>query len=69
MAIDQTQTYQKAKFVFTTLALKEDVYLDIPQKDLAKFRKHLSEMIKRQKSSNRYATRLTSQGIKVVRID
>lgn len=68
MATDKTQTYGKAKMVFTTLGLKEDTIIDIDAEDLPTFRKHLSEMIKRQKSNNQYATRTTGKGIKVVRI-
>lgn len=68
MATDKTQTYGKAKMVFTTLGLKEDIFIDMDAEDLPTFRKHLSEMIKRQKSSNQYATRISGKGIKIVRI-
>jgi DNA primase catalytic subunit len=68
MATDKTQTYGKAKMVFTTLGLKEDLFIDMDVDDLPTFRKHLSEMIKRQKSNNLYATRISGKGIKVVRI-
>jgi hypothetical protein len=68
MAHNKTETYQKAKNVFTTLGLKEDVYLDIRQDDIKIFRKHLSEMIKRQQSANKYATRLINDRVKVIRI-
>ena len=68
MAQDKTATYQLAKNVFTTLGLKDDVFLDINQGDVKIFRKHLSEMIKRQQSPNKYATRLMNNRVKVIRI-
>ena len=68
MAQDKTQTYQLAKNVFVTLGLKEDTLLDIKREDVRIFRKHLSEMIKRQQSNNKYATRLVSNKVKVIRI-
>lgn len=68
MAYDKSNTYQLAKNVFNTLGLKEDLNLSIPKNDVKLFRKHLSEMIKRQESGNRYATRSTGDLVKVVRI-
>jgi len=68
MAQNITNTYHFAKEVFNTLGLKEDVLLDIPIDTMKVFRKHLSEMIKRQQSSNKYATRVFGNKIKVVRI-
>lgn len=70
MAHNQTNTYQVAKTIFQTLGLKEDTYIQIPKEDIKLFRKHLSEMIKRQQSSNKYATRdAGSSGVKVIRIE
>jgi pyrimidine operon attenuation protein/uracil phosphoribosyltransferase len=70
MAHNQTNTYQVAKTIFQTLALKEDTYIDIPKEDIKLFRKHLSEMIKRQQSTNKYATRDAGlSGVKVIRIE
>lgn len=70
MAHNQSNTYQSAKIIFQTLGLKEDTYISIPKEDIKLFRKHLSEMIKRQQSSNKYATRdAGASGIKVIRIE
>lgn len=68
MATNTTNTYQIAKIVFDTLGLKDDVFVDIPQKNLPIFRKHLSEMIKRKNSSSKYATRIIGKKVKVIRI-
>lgn len=68
MAYDTTNTYQQAKTIFNSLGLKEDTELDIPETDIKIFRKHLSEMIKRQQSGNRYATRFVGNRVKVIRI-
>lgn len=68
MAQDTTNTYQQAKTIFNSLGLKEDTFLDIDEINVKLFRKHLSEMIKRQGSSNRYATRYVGEKVKVVRI-
>lgn len=68
MAHNLTNTYQQAKQIFETLGLKEDTMLDIPIENISIFRKHLSEMIKRKKSSNKYATRIMGSSVKVVRI-
>lgn len=72
MAQNITNTYQIAKDVFDTLGLKEDMLVHIPSESVSIFRKHLSEMIKRKQSSNKYATRLVgSRGnsLKVIRIE
>ena len=53
-----TDTYSQAKQVFDTLGVKEEVVLPIPKENIRLFRKHLSEMIKRRQSTNRYATRV-----------
>lgn len=55
---DSTQTYSQAKQVFDTLGIKEEVVLPIQRDAIKLFRKHLSEMIKRRQSTNRYATRV-----------
>lgn len=68
MAEDISNTYQQAKTIFNTLGLKEDILLAIEQSNIKLFRKHLSEMIKRQQSGNRYATRLIGDKVKIVRI-
>lgn len=68
MAYDKSNTYQQAKNVFNTLGLKEDTNLSISKNDIKIFRKHLSEMIKRQQSANRYATRSAGDSVKVIRI-
>ena len=68
MAQNVTNTYQIAKLVFDTLGLKEDMILDIDVEKLPIFRKHLSEMIKRQQSSVKYATRVIGDKVKVFRI-
>lgn len=68
MAQNITNTYQIAKLVFDTLGHKEDMILDIQAENLPLFRKHLSEMIKRQNSSFKYATRLIGNKVKVFRI-
>ena len=68
MAQDISNTYQQAKTIFNTLGLKEDILLAIEESNIKLFRKHLSEMIKRQQSGNRYATRLIGDKVKIVRI-
>jgi hypothetical protein len=68
MAQNVTNTYQIAKLVFDTLGLKEDMILEIDVEKLPTFRKHLSEMIKRQQSSVKYATRTMGDKVKVFRI-
>jgi hypothetical protein len=68
MSTDQTNTYQQAKQVFLTLGFREDTSVDIPEHHLKIFRKHLSEMVKRQKSSNKYATRAENGKVFIVRI-
>ena len=68
MGHDTTNTYQQAKTIFNTLGLKEDTFLNIEEDNIKLFRKHLSEMIKRQRSGNRYATRLIDDKVKIVRI-
>jgi hypothetical protein len=68
MATDQTNTYQDAKLVFNSLGLKEDTSIHISEEHIPLFRKHLSEMIKRQKSNNRYATRFTGNKLTIIRI-
>lgn len=69
MAYNKTNTYQLAKKVFESLGLKEDVVLEIDEKDLPIFRKHLSEMIKRQQSSFRYASRKIGDKTRIFRIN
>lgn len=68
MAQDITNTYGIAKQVFTTLGLKEDTFVSVPKEHIKVFRKHLSEIIKRQKSNNRYASRYVDNGVKIIRI-
>jgi hypothetical protein len=53
-----TDTYSQAKQVFDTLGVKEEIVLPIQRDNIRLFRKHLSEMIKRRQSTNRYATRV-----------
>lgn len=68
MAHDKTNTYQQAKIVYESLALKDDIFIHIPEDHIKLFRKHLSEMIKRQKSNYRYASRYDSGKLKIIRI-
>ncbi len=68
MGLDQTNTYQYAKEIFNTLGVKDDTEIQIPEQNVKVFRKHLSEMIKRQQSSNRYASRYTDNKLKIIRI-
>ena len=68
MSKNTTNTYQMAKDVFNTLGLKEHIMLDIPAQNMGIFRKHLSEMVKRKQSTNRYATRAVHDSIMVIRI-
>jgi len=70
MASNVSNTYQIAKQIFETLELKEDIVIHIDYKDLPLFRKHLSEMIKRKKSTVKFASRQQYDGsIKVIRIE
>jgi hypothetical protein len=55
-----TDTYSQAKQVFDTLGVKEEIVLPIQRDNIRLFRKHLSEMIKRRQSTNRYATRVVN---------
>lgn len=68
MSQNKTNTYQLAKEVFDTLGLKEDSLLDVSSDNLRIFRKHLSEMIKRKESTNKYATRVFGKKVIVIRI-
>jgi hypothetical protein len=68
MSTNTTNTYSIAKHIFDTLGLKEDTIVPVPPANLKIFRKHLSEMIRRQKSNNKYATRLAGDSVKVIRI-
>ena len=54
----KSNAYSQAKQIFDTLAIKEEIVLPIQKANIKLFRKHLSEMIKRRQSSNRYATRV-----------
>lgn len=70
MASNSTNTYQLAKQVFETLGYKEDIVIQIEHKDIPLFRKHLSEMIKRKKSTVKFASRQQYDGsVKVIRIE
>jgi len=70
MSKDETFTYQQAKYIFNTAELKQDIVLDIDCNNVATFRKHLSEMIKRKESAKRFASRLLNNNqIKVIRIE
>lgn len=68
MSYNKTNTYQYAKQVFENLSLMEDIVLPIPDEHKAIFRKHLWERIRRQQSSNRYASRQIGDKLKVIRI-
>ena len=68
MSNNTTNTYSIAKHIFETLGLKEDTTAPVHPDNLKVFRKHLSEMIKRQKSNNKYATRLVGDRVMVIRI-
>jgi hypothetical protein len=66
---NETSTYKKAKEIFNTAELKKDLVLDIEAINVPIFRKHLSEMIKRQDSPKRFVSRLLNKNqIKVIRI-
>jgi hypothetical protein len=69
MAKNETSTYHHAKVIFDTLGYKEDAILPLFQPNVRLFRKHLSEMIKRQKSSKKFASRLVPDGLKITRIE
>lgn len=69
MAKNQTNTYEMAKQVFDTLGFREDIVLPLFMPNARIFRKHLSEMVRRQKSSKKFASRLVAEGLKVVRIE
>jgi hypothetical protein len=60
-----TDTYSQAKQVFDTLGVKEEIVLPIQRDNIRLFRKHLSEMIKRRQSTNRYATRVVKDDSEV----
>ena len=68
MSTNTTNTYGIAKQIFETLGLKEDTIAPVHPDNLKTFRKHLSEMIKRQKSNNKYATRLVGDKVMIIRI-
>lgn len=69
MAYNTTNTYQYAKQIFETLGVKEDIVINISVEYKAIFRKHLSEIVRRQQSANRYTTRQISENsMMVVRI-
>jgi hypothetical protein len=69
MAKNQTNTYEAAKNTFETLGFREDAILPLFQPNVRIFRKHLSEMIRRQKSGKKFASRIVSEGLKVIRIE
>ena len=70
MATDTTGTYQQAKYVLNSAILKDDIILNIPADDVKIFRKHLSELIKRQQSGKRFTSRLLNKNqLKVIRIE
>ena len=54
----RSNAYSQAKQIFDTLAIKEEIVLPIQRDSIKLFRKHLSEMIKRRQSTNRYASRV-----------
>lgn len=68
MSNNTTNTYSIAKHIFETLGLKEDTIVSVPLDNLKTFRKHLSEMIRRQKSNHKYATRLVGDKVMIIRI-
>ena len=70
MAKDETYTYSQAKHIFNNAELKADIIIDMQHSYAATFRKHLSEMIKRQQSGKRFTSRLLNNNrIKVIRIE
>ena len=69
MATDLTGTYQQAKEVFSDAVLKRDLIIDIDAGNVRIFRKHLSELIKRNESNKRFTSRLLENNqLKVIRI-
>lgn len=70
MAANETGTYQQAKEVLNSAILKDDIVINIPANDVKIFRKHLSELIKRQQSGKRFTSRLLNNNqLKVIRIE
>ena len=68
MSKNTTNTYQSAKEVFDTLGFKEQITIDISERHIPIFRKHLAEMVKRKGSQNRYATRALGSSLMIIRI-
>ena len=68
MAQNHTNTYGDAKRIFESLEVNKNVALDIEIDHIKIFRKHLSELIKRKESSNRYATRVENGIVRVYRL-
>jgi hypothetical protein len=69
MAKDSTGTYQQAKSVLDGARLKQDIVIDIPEQDVKIFRKHLSELIKRQQLPYKFASRLLDNNqLMIIRI-
>jgi hypothetical protein len=54
--------------IFETLAVNTNVAIDIDIDHVKIFRKHLSELIKRKQSSNKYATRVENGVVRVYRL-
>ncbi len=69
MAINETNTYQQAKDVLNSLNLKQDTTIDIDSNNVKIFRKHLSELIKRQQLPYKFASRLLDNNqLMIIRI-
>jgi len=70
MATDTTGTYQQAKHILSNAVLKDDIIINITSNDVKIFRKHLSELIKRQQSGKRFTSRLLNNNqLKIIRIE
>lgn len=67
MASNITNTYQQAKEIFNSISLFDTTIIKV--KNASIFRKHLSEMIKRQKSDKKFtSTLLDKNQLEVIRI-
>lgn len=67
MAQNYTNTYGVAKHIYQSLEVNNNVDIDIEIEHIKIFRKHLSEIIRRQKSSNKYITRVENGAVTVYR--
>lgn len=67
MAHNFTNTYGMAKHIYQSLELNANVDIDIEIAHIKIFRKHLSEIVRRQKSSNKYITRMENGAVRVYR--